>query len=46
MVTLALYVIAIVAVILVPALAVGRYFEWLEQDADRRIERLRERRLR
>lgn len=46
MITLALYVAAICLVILLPCLAVMRYLEWRAWDSDRRIERLRERRLR
>lgn len=46
MIALALYVALGILVVLVPCLLVARYLEWRAWDADRRIERLRARRLR
>jgi hypothetical protein len=45
MILLALYLIAGILVVLVPVVLVGKYFEWRAWDADRRIARLRHRRL-
>jgi hypothetical protein len=46
MISLALYLTLDILVILVPCLVAARYFEWRAWDADRRIERLRARRMR
>ena len=45
MLTLALTITLIVLAVLVPALCVARYWEWRVWDDDRRIQRLRDRRL-
>jgi len=46
MIALALYLIAGILLVLVPVAACAKYMEWRAWDADRRIARLRERRLR
>ena len=46
MLTLILYVAAIFLAILIPCVIVARYLEWRAWDSDRRIARLRARRLR
>lgn len=46
MLSLAIYVTLILLVILIPVVAVAKYLEWRAWDTDRRIERLRARRLR
>lgn len=46
MIELAIYVAVIVAVILVPVVLIAKYLEWRAWDTDRRIERLRVRRMR
>lgn len=46
MISLALYLIAGILIVLVPCLLVAKYLEWRAWDTDRRIERLRARRLR
>lgn len=43
MIALALYVAFGVACVLVPVWACGRWLEWEAWDADRRIQRLRDR---
>lgn len=45
MIVLALSLIVMIALVLVPCLIVARYLEWRAWDTDRRIARLRERRL-
>jgi len=45
MISLALYVIAGILIVLVPVVLVGKYLEWRAWDADRRLARLRARRL-
>lgn len=45
MITLALLVTGGVLFVLLPCYACARYLEWCEWDSDRRIERLRVRRL-
>jgi len=45
MIQLALYVTAGILIVLVPVVLVGKYFEWRAWDADRRIARLRQRRM-
>lgn len=46
MISLALYLTAGILLVLVPVVACAKYLEWRAWDADRRIARLRSRRLR
>jgi hypothetical protein len=45
MLSLALYLIAGILIVLVPVVLCAKYLEWRAWDADRRITRLRDRRL-
>ncbi len=46
MIALTLYVIAGVLLVLAPVVLAAKWFEWRAWDADRRIQRLRDRRTR
>jgi hypothetical protein len=45
MISLALYLIAGILVVLVPVFLCAKYLEWRAWDTDRRVARLRQRRL-
>lgn len=45
MIALALYTVALLMILVGPALVAARYLEWRAADTDRRIARLRARRL-